>query len=360
MAIDAFETMTLVGVLDRQPVEQLFFLERYFPREITFTTETIAFDEVGERYRKLAPFVAPNVQGRVIRSQGFTTKTFRPAYTKPKHIVDPNKQFTRRAGEALVSGSLTPGQRFDAAVAENLRVENDMIRRRVNWMAAQAIIHGSVLVEGEDYPAVTVDFGRDPSLTSILGGDARWGEVGANPLGDLATMRKAAKKKSGGAIRDIIMGEDAYDRFYANAEVKELLNVNFRTGQSQADASVLSSLDSAAELKAVLQGGQNGSRINIWTYSDYYHEEQEDGSVIERQIFDPNAVIGVGNRIDGVQAYGAIRDRRAGLRAMRVFPKVYDNEDPPVTYTLSQSAPLPIPVEPNNTFYIQAHDPEAP
>src|SRR5690349_7339351 len=116
MAIDAFETMTVVGVLDRQPTEALFFLDQFFTEEITFTTETIAFDEVGERYRKLAPFVAPNVQGRVMKNQGFTTKTFRPAYVKPKHIVDPNKQFSRRAGEALVTGTLTPGQRFDAAV----------------------------------------------------------------------------------------------------------------------------------------------------------------------------------------------------------------------------------------------------
>jgi hypothetical protein len=360
MAIDAFETMTLVGVLDRQPTERLFFLDEFFTSEITFTTETIAFDEVGERYRKLAPFVAPNVQGRVMKSQGFTTKTFRPAYVKPKHIVDPNKQFARRAGEALAVGSLTPGQRFDAAVAENLRIEQDMIRRRENWMAAQAVIHGTVLVAGEDYPPVTVDFGRDAGLTSVLAGTARWGEADADPLANLAAMRAAAKRKSGGAINRIIMGEEAYDRFYANADVKELLNNNFRTGSSQADSSFLGNTgdDDGFELKAIMQGGQNGGRIEIGTYSDYYHEEQEDGTVLERQIMDPNAVIGVGRKMRGTRCYGAIRDRRAGLRALRVFPKVYDNEDPPVTYTLSQSAPLPIPVEPNNTFYIQAHDAE--
>lgn len=359
MAIDAFETMTLVGVLDRQPSERLFFLDEFFTEEITFTTETIAFDEVGERYRKLAPFVAPNVQGRVIKSQGFTTKTFRPAYVKPKHIVDPNKQFSRRAGEALATGSLTPGQRFDAAVAENLRIERDMIARRENWMAAQALIHGSVLVAGEDYPPVTVDFGRDASLTDVLAGTARWGEADADPLADLNAMRKAAKRKSGGAINRIIMGEEAYDRFYAHADVKDLLSTNFRVGGSQADAAFLSATDDAFELKAIMQGGVTGSRIEIGTYSDYYHEELADGSVVERQIMDPNAVIGVGRKLRGTRCYGAIRDKKAQLRALRVFPKVYDEEDPPVTYTLSQSAPLPIPVDPNNSFYIQVHDPEA-
>lgn len=226
-------------------------------------------------------------------------------------------------------------------------------------MAAQAVIHGSVLVAGEDYPPVTVDFGRDASLTDVLAGTARWGEADADPLADLAAMRRAAKRKSGGAINRIIMGEEAYDRFYSHADVKDLLNTNFRIGNSAADSSFLSTTDDAFELKAVMQGGVNGSRIEIGTYSDYYHEEQEDGTVDEKQIFDTNAVIGVGRKLRGTRAYGAIRDRRAQLRALRVFPKVYDNEDPPVTYTLSQSAPLPIPVDPNNSFYIQVHDPEA-
>lgn len=360
MAIEAFDTMTLIGILNHQPVENLFFLDEFFPDEITFTTEKIAFDEVGERYRILAPFVAPNVQGRVMKREGFTTKTFAPAYVKPKHVVDPNKQQKRRAGEALIVGSLTPGQRFDAEVAENLRIEQDMIRRRENWMAAQAVIHGSVLVEGEDYPPVTVDFARDAGLTSVLSGTARWGESAANPLADIAAMRKLSRRKSGGSIRRIIMGEEAYDRFYSNAAVQALFNANLRIGNSAGDASVLSTQDSDAELKTVLVGGQNGSRIEIWTYAGYYHERDTmTGAVTEKQIMDPNAVIGVGTKMRGTRCYGAIKDVKAQLRAMRIFPKTYDEDDPSVTYTLSQSAPLPIPVEPNNTFMIQAHDPDA-
>jgi hypothetical protein len=84
--------------------------------------------------RRLAPFVSPVVQGRVMRKQGYQTLSFRPAYTKPKHVVDPNRQFSRLAGEAL-GGALTPAQRWNAAVAENLREERDAINRLWNWMA---------------------------------------------------------------------------------------------------------------------------------------------------------------------------------------------------------------------------------
>jgi hypothetical protein len=46
---------------------------------------------------------------------------------------------------------------------------------------------------------------------------------------------------------------------------------------------------------------------------------------------------------------------------MRYFPRIIDkkNDDPAKEYTLTQSAPLPIPLQPNNTFKLQAHDPAA-
>jgi hypothetical protein len=44
----------------------------------------------------------------------------------------------------------------------------------------------------------------------------------------------------------------------------------------------------------------------------------------------------------GVRTYGAIKDRKAGLKALARFPKVWDAEDPSATFTMMQSAPLPL------------------
>ena len=77
-----------------------FFLT-FFPRQINFEEDEIAFDKVSTNYKRLAPFVAPNVQGRVLRDRGYTTKTFKPAYVKPKHVVDPRRAIPRMAGEAI-------------------------------------------------------------------------------------------------------------------------------------------------------------------------------------------------------------------------------------------------------------------
>ena len=360
MAVELYDTMTLLGVLDKQRPDPLFFLQ-FFPDEVTFTTEKIMFDELSEDRYVLAPFVAPHVEGRVMAKGGFDTRSFKPAYVKPKHDIDINQQFKRRAGESLVTGDLTPQQRYDATIAENFRLEREAIERRVNWMCAKAMIEGAVVVEGEDYPKVTIDFGRDGDLTEVLSSTARWGESAAAPLTDLNVKMRLARKLSGGRITDIIMGEEAYDRFYLDSDVKELLNTNYRIGGTAADAAILGmgDNDKDAELKAVLAGGQSANRVRIWTYAGYFHMRDPDTGVLtEGYYIDPNAVVGVGNKMQGVQTYGAIKDPNAKLRAMKMFPRIVDkkNDDPAKEYTLTQSAPLPVPLEPNNTFKLQVHD----
>lgn len=360
MTIELYDTMTLLGVLDRQQTDPLFFLQ-FFPDEITFDTEKIMFDEISEDRYVLAPFVAPHVEGRVMAKGGFDTRSFKPAYVKPKHDIDVNQQFKRRAGESLVTGNLTPQQRYDATIAENFRLEREAIERRINWMAAKAMIEGAVVVEGEDYPRQTIDFGRDGDLTEVLAGTARWGEADAKPLADLRAKMKLSRRLSGGRITDLIMGEEAYDRFYEDDEVKDLLKTDFRIGGSSADAGLLGMGDSdkEAELKAVLVGGQSANRVRIWTYAGYFHQRDPDTGVLtEGYYLDPNAVVGVGNKMAGVQCFGAIKDPNAKLRAMRMFPRIVDkkNDDPAKEFTLTQSAPLPIAREPNNTFKLQVHD----
>lgn len=362
MAFELYDTMTLIGVQNRQQVDPLFFLQ-WFPDEITFTTEKVMFDEITEDRYILAPFVAPHVEGRVMAKGGFDTRSFKPAYVKPKHDIDVNQQFKRRAGESIGTGSLTPQQRYDATIAENFRIEREMIERRINWMCAQALVNGSVVVEGEDYPRVTIDFNRDPDLTEVLTGTARWGESAANPLGDLNVKMKLARRLSGGRITDIIMGDSAYEKFYADADVRELLNTDFRIGGTTADSSFLSTAetDKEAELKAQFRGNDGVVTARVWTYAGYFHQRDPDTGVLtEGYYIDSNAVVGVGNKLNGVQCFGAIKDPNARLQPMRMFPRIVDmkNADPAKEFTLTQSAPLPVPMEPNNSFKLQVADPE--
>lgn len=352
MAFDLYSTATLLDVVRVVPVESAYWLDNFFGRVMTFTTEEIMFDRVVTN-RRLAPFVSPVVQGRVMRSQGYETRVFRPAYSKPKHVVDPNRVFTRMAGEAI-GGNMSPAARWNAAVVENMREERDSLNRLFNWMAAMSVIHGKVTISGEDYETQVVDFGRDPGLTYIPTTTARWGEADADPLSDIARLRKLAFQKSGSVINRLTMGLDAFDLFFADQKVKDLLKDNSVSVSRTSDStlSAMGSTDTPFEYRGVLQGANGQGRIEVYTYDEQY----EDQNNVTQSIMSSYDVIGTGPGIRGVRCFGAIRDKRAGLQAIPMFPKMWDQEDPSVTYTMTQSAPLMVPSNVNNSFRIVASD----
>ncbi|MFQ5460604.1 MAG: major capsid protein, partial [Anaerolineae bacterium] len=98
--MDLFSTNTLTAVVDSLIRPPSFFLDRYFPTIETSETEEIHFD-VTDAEERLAPFVSPLVEGKTVESQGFNTKTFKPAYIKDKVAFDPFSPLKRRAGEAI-------------------------------------------------------------------------------------------------------------------------------------------------------------------------------------------------------------------------------------------------------------------
>ncbi len=110
------------GVIDRTNPA---LLDLFFQMETVFTTKEVFFDKV-QRARRLAPFVVPTIAGKPDRSRGYSTMSFKPPYTKSKHSIEPAKAMKRRAGERLL-GEMTPEQRFNLALADNMFIEDDEI-----------------------------------------------------------------------------------------------------------------------------------------------------------------------------------------------------------------------------------------
>lgn len=346
-----FDLMELLGVLQTTKTLPKFWLQ-FFPREMTFSTESIAMDEISNDYRKLAPFVAPNVQGRVQKQDGFRTVAYRPAYVKPKDIVDPNNNmFVRRPGESLMTGTLTPEQRYEATVADLLVNQRVKIDNRLEWMAAKAIQDGRVTIDGVDYPTVTVDFNRDASLTRVLTGTAQWNSTAADPLADIKAANRASNDLSGATGHKLIFGVAAWDSFSAWLLENKIELINNDIRGSRTEINLITDGYEGLEYGGRV-GGVAGPGFECWIYSAKFTNEEG----VQEDMLDPTRVIGVSSMVDGVQAFGAIRDRKAGLAPLRYFPKMWDVEDPSVTYLMTQSAPLMVPGVINASWSLKVQD----
>jgi hypothetical protein len=335
--MDIFSTDALVAVVNDLRLPQTGLASRYFSTVSQDTSEEIHFD-VDNKPRRMAPFVSPLVAGQVIKSRGFQTKTFRPAYIKDKRTFTPNRALRRAMGERIGGGELSMEQRMQLLVVQDLQDQLEMIERRMEWMAAQALYGGSVTVIGEQYPNTVVDFGRDASLSVTLTGGNRWGQVGIKPLDSLQDWSDNMVKLTGVGLTEVVMTVDTWKFFRADTDVKTRLDRFRGNSTMQQNAHQMEGL--------VFQGMVD--QFAIYTYSGW---AVDPASGTETALLPAYTVLGLPapELVEGVRHFGAIQDHDA-LQAMAYYPKSWLEQDPSVRFLLMQSAPLLVPYRVNATF----------
>jgi len=337
--MDIYSTNNLIAVLDdlRGRPSQNSLLEMAFPGIIEETSEEIHFD-VGNKPRRISPFVSPLKEGKLVESLGFTTKTFSPAYVKDKRVFDSTRPLKRTMGEALF-GSLSPQQRIQVQLAIELEDQLVMLRRRKEVMASEILRTGSVTISGEDYPTVVVNFGRHANLTiNLAGGAAEWDDAGVHPVDNIETWMEMMLLLGGTVPTDIIFTPGAWRLFRADTYFRDAVDVNVRGGSS--------SVELAPEVRkgAFLKGMLGMTRL--WLYYDWYINDAGN----EVPVIPDNTVIGFSSDLDGRQCHGAIRDEELGFVPREMLPKSWIEKDPSRRILLAQSAPLVVPFRPNASF----------
>lgn len=341
-----YSTATLLGVLrdnDLMQPPSNYWLSNYFQRVINFTDEYVDFSKI-QGMRKIAPLVVPTAQGRPIYSNAERLSRVKPAYVKPKDPVSASRVIQRAAGfgELNTNTSRSPQQRYQMIVADIVREHRRAIERRWEWLAAQAIIYGTVTLEDEAYPRTIVDFERDPGHTITLGAGNRWGEPGVSILRDVESWKQIVRTaKFGGPTSRLTVGTEAWAAMRDDEEVREMLKLDLRPYNNNIDLN----LGIREGLDVEYMGRLSGT-TEVWVYSDFYHDEA--GGVVP--FMDPRDVVLTGPNVQGVQCFGAIQDTQAQFQALEIFPKMWEQQDPSATFIMTQSAPLMVPVNPNATL----------
>ena len=199
-----------------------FLLGRYFNEVSISNQEEIFFDVLTGKPR-LAPFCSPLVEGKIVREQGYSTKSFKPAYIKDKRVFEDGKPVRRKAGQQI-SAALDPMQVRQINLADSSDDQIGMLERRQEWMAAEELRTGAVTVSGEGYPTTVVDFGRHADLSVTLLSTARWNDSAPDMPGNLETWAGVIRDKSGASAVDVIMSQAAWNLFRVDDDVKALMD----------------------------------------------------------------------------------------------------------------------------------------
>ena len=333
---DLFSTDVLNRVVASLLGDSQFLLDRYFGMTQTETSEEIHFD-VMDGKRRISPFVSPLVEGQIVDTLGFKTATLKPAYIKDKRVFDMNRPLKRSPGEPI-GGNLAPADRQRALVARDMQDQLSMLNRRLEVMAGEVLATGKSTISGDKYATVVLDFGRNPGNTITAG--KVWSDPTSLPLDDLQDWSQIMLQNTGIQATDLIMTTDVWKAFRANPSISQRL-------QLQRTANVMPSLDFNAQIH---EGGVSMGTIdqfNIFVYTSWY-VDPADG--IEKPVIPLKTAILTAPQLEGVRAFGAIRDEAAGLQAVQYFVKSWTEEDPSVRFLMLQSAPLVFPTRPNASF----------
>lgn len=344
MTLNLYKTTTILQAVTHLPKVHTFLRDTFFSAVETFQTETVLIDYTKGK-RKMAPFVAPRTGGVTIRREGFKTEQYMAPRVAPQKSLTVADLMNRMAGESVVSAK-TPAQRSRELLAKDLIELNDMINRREEWLSAQTLINGKVVMKGYAGEGVEVieqelDFNFTQNI--VLSGTDKWtdhtknakGEYVSNPYHDIKDWRKQVTKACGVAPDTLILGEDAEKAFINHPVIKEMFDK-----KSMHFGNIEPSIKSDA---VTFIGKLPGLGVEIYTYDDWYLDE--DG---EEYPFIPADKIVLAKKKFAGFAYGAITQMEQGKSEFvtyegKIVPKVWSDHQNEQKMVRLSSRPVPKP-----------------
>lgn len=336
--MNIFDTNVLVQVVPNLKTSQNWLLDKFFPNVVESDTEEVSIDvDVG--LRRMAPFVSPLVEGKLVESRKFQTNSFKPAYIKDKRAPDLRKPIKRQIGERI-GGQYTAAERAELNLQLEMVDQIDMINRRLEWMASNALVSATVTVTGEGYETKVVDFGRASELTITLSGTDKWplkvdaGKTNTQPSDDIEDWGQRILKNSGATATDIVFTTKSWKAFRLDTTIKDTAITFPALGPFGNQINAGTQVQKGAVYK-----GRWGN-YDLWLYNDWYIDPIDN---IEKPMIPDGSVIMSGADLMGTRAFGAIIDPAFDYGPLAFAPKSWLEHDPAQRFLMMQSSPLVIP-----------------
>lgn len=324
--ISAFDTRTMIAALEKMFPPRTFLRDLFFKEEQVFDTKVVQLD-IYKGNRKIAPYVSRRNPGQVVGHDSYKTNSFEPPYVKPKMVLEPSQMYTRSIGENIYTAK-SPAQRMMEYASKCLVKLDNMITRREEQQASEALFTGKIVLENGD-----IDFALDASHNLTLSGTDLWTHADSDIYAQLETWSDLILKDSGYLPDTLIISSTAAAAMMNNTKFKaklDLLKLNIGTIEPKTFPNGVK-----------FYGTITGLGIDIWGYSETYLDT--DG-VTNRKMVPDNKVLLASSQMRGVKLYGAIEHKDA-LIGLKRFPYSWTEEDPSAMMLQVHSAPLMNPVD---------------
>jgi hypothetical protein len=348
----------VIALFNSQPdILKMGFLSSFFKvTQDSFTdSEFVDLDEIYEG-EEIAPVVTDLSTGAVsLVEEKFVNRQIPfPVYAmkSPAQIA---ALMTRQPGEsAYVTEKINWLARLAKIIVKKFARMTNMIRRSMEYQAAQVLQTGDIILTDEDGTntfklGLKTKNSHFPTVTTI------WADIeNADPLSDIDVLSDIIRDDGHVDIENLIFGKDAWINFIKNKWVQENLNKDvLATGLISPQIR-----NKGAKYMGYIDYGAN--HYYLWTYNARYNPF---GSKTVEKYLDPNNVIFLPalEDIDFRRIFGGIPTVRADATFDQLFgadkvqigneydirPRVFYSEDNEAYIAEIKSRPLMLPVSVN-------------
>lgn len=219
----------LIGVMARIPGAPMLLRDLIIgQRQPTLSGNAKVALQMYRGGQKLAPITTTLHGGVIMTHTGYDELVVEAPLLAP--LWDMSELLNTRApGEAeaytvdtagnVVSNSTS--DRLNTWRALRLAEGRAMVDRRVEWMLAQQLTTGTVVLQGQGYNK-TIDVGFDNTISDLTA----WDDASADPISDLRTLRNEATNAGLPAPNVLVCSTDVAAVLMANAKFKAQMQLN--------------------------------------------------------------------------------------------------------------------------------------
>ena len=339
--VSIYEPRTMMGVIRKLPPVHTFFRSTFFSHEKTFVTKSVDMD-YKKGARKLAPFVSREIGGKVVPNTGYTTETYTPPFIAPDKVTTIDDILDRQPGESLYSGR-TPAQRAVIQMSEDFTDLREMILRREEWMCAQAMLTGKIVVLGEGVKD-TIDFRFTNLLDISKDAKRKWkGGTVQNKYADLKAWHEKVQKEGFTNCNVCIMASDVVTEFLMDEQIRKLLDV-----KNYALAVIK---PTQKENNVTYIGTIHELGLDLYQYNEWYVDDWTDPATpVELPMVPAGTLMMASTHAKYSMYYGAIsilnqKTEKWETVAGKYVPDTFIKKRPDRRFLSLQSAPVPVPHE---------------
>lgn len=351
MAINIYQTQTMLAALNLMEHRPTFLRDRYFPTtdKDIFVTKDVLVEYQDEAKRKLAPCVIPLKGGIPVGREGYRTERFTPPYVAPERPLTVDDLNEKQFGETLFSQK-KPDARAAAILKQDMLDLEGMIDGREEYMAAQTLFNNGYTMKqyadtygGDKYEEFKINFYDGSINPAVYLPSVAWSRTCTTIQKDLFIMASMLRQH-GLKAADVLFGDDVADVFINNEYIQKLMD-NRRLDLVQINPQEFT--DGAVCFGKI---NCNGVILTLICYSESYENEQK-----KTETFIPTGGICVTAPGVGRTLYGAVTqiEQADGVHhtyaAKRVPHMVSDVKNSIRTLTM-KARPLTIPNYQNSSI----------